>query len=593
MTIDSSRIILHRSVSATVAVYVRACVLMLPFFASSSQSYAIQTESPQDTNRKTLVVGTIVDADTGQPIAARVYLQDRNQQWLFVRTASEQGSAWPYAEQWVPMPNSVERHTTVSAHPFQVELSPGKYEIEIERGKEYLPLRQQLVIPANDATTTDPNAKSNAKIERTFRLKRWINLSERGWYSGETHVHRRIVELPNVMLAEDLNVAFPVTFWTTASDKVPDLQPSTLRSQGPSPFGPRDDRGYDPIRVSDRHVILPRNTEYEIFNIGPQRHTLGALFILNHKSPFTLTAPPIGPIVQQARAEDALLDLDKHNWPWSLMLIPVANVDLYELSNNSVWRTNFGFNQLGQPLPPWAEIEQETSGVLTEWGWLQYGFEMYYALLNCGFRLSPTAGTASGVHPVPLGYSRVYVHTGEKFSLTTWLAGLKQGRSFVTTGPMLFAQVGGQHAGTVFPLETKNRKPIPWSAEVVSPEPITRVELIVHGEVRASFSPNSSPSSNGSFRWTGEGAIDVTESGWVAFRTWSDQPDGRKRFAHTGSWYFEVVNQPVRPPRVQIDYLIDQLELSMQAQRGILPPAAFAEFEQARDAYRLIQQRAR
>ncbi len=58
------------------------------------------------------------------------------------------------------------------------------------------------------------------------------------------------------MAAEELNVAFPVTFWTIASDKAPDLEPSTLRSQGPSPFGRREDRGYDPIWISNQQVIL-------------------------------------------------------------------------------------------------------------------------------------------------------------------------------------------------------------------------------------------------------------------------------------------------------------------------------------------------
>ena len=51
---------------------------------------------------------------------------------------------------------------------------------------------------------------------------------------------------------------------------------------------------------------------------------------------------------------------------------------------------------------------------------------------------------------------------------------------------------------------------------------------------------------------------------WVAVRTWSDQPDGRKRFAHTGAWYFEVDQQPVRPPVQQIDYLLQQLEASLE-----------------------------
>lgn len=527
----------------------------------------------------TLLIGSVLDAETEQPMAARIYLEGSDQQWLFVRSADEKGSAWPYAEEWVPMPASVERHTTVSAHPFQIRLTPGEYEIKIERGKEYFPLREHFIIPTN--------AASAKPAHRVFRLRRWINMAAKGWYSGETHVHRRFPELPNVLSAEDLNVAFPVTYWTTASDKVPDLAPSTLRSQGPSPFGPREDRGYDPIYISAQHVIVPRNTEYEIFSIDGQRHTLGALFVLNHRTPFALTAPPIRPIAEQAHREGALLDLDKHNWPWSLMLIPVAGIDLFELSNNSVWRTNFGFKDPGQSLPPWADIEQESPGVLTEWGWLQFGFEMYYALLNCGFQLSPTAGTASGVHPVPLGHSRVYVHTGVAFDLNAWLAGLKNGRSFVTTGPMLLATVRGEKSGARFRFSQATE--VEWSADVYSPDPITRIELLVNGQVQRSWEPKGTRTEAGAWQWTGSGKLDIKETAWVVFRTWSDQPDGRKRFAHTGAWYFDVENQPIRPPRIQIEYLIDQMERSLESQRKVLSPEAIREFEEARDFYKRLR----
>ena len=128
-------------------------------------------------------VGSILDADTLQPIAARVYLLDAEGNHLFVRSANEDGSAWPYAEQWVPMPQSVEQHTTVSAHPFTIDLSPGHYEIIVERGKEYLPHREVLHI-------------AEQPVEQTFRLQRWSDMAAQGWYSGETHVHRRIAELP-------------------------------------------------------------------------------------------------------------------------------------------------------------------------------------------------------------------------------------------------------------------------------------------------------------------------------------------------------------------------------------------------------------
>ena len=441
--------------------------------------------------------GRVVDADTGELIPARVYLSNEAGETFFVKVKDPQGTALAYREQWVPTPGATERHTTISAHPFHIELPPGKYTLEVERGKEYHTHRETIEL-------------TDAGLDQTIHLRRWFNAAAKGWYSGETHVHRRIHELPNVMLAEDLNVAFPVTFWTTASDAAPHLKPSTLRRQGPSPFGPRVDRGYRPIPVDDTHVIIPRNTEYEIFSVNGKRHVLGALFLLNHRTPFKLQAPPIRPIAELAHREGALLDLDKHSWPWAMMLIPVAQVDLFELSNNSVWRTNFGFKSPpAQPLP-WAKLEHEPQSDtgpaalerkhLTEWGWLNYGFEMYYALLNCGFHLSPTAGTASGVHPVPLGYSRVYVHMGDapksasagpsSLDPQRWLANLKAGRSFVTTGPMLLAKVDGTPPGATLQRSSQQDQPakdLMVEMESTSARALERIDILVNGQVVKSF----------------------------------------------------------------------------------------------------------
>ena len=36
-----------------------------------------------------------------------------------------------------------------------------------------------------------------------------------GWYSGDTHAHRTPAEMPLQQAAEDVNVAFPLTFWVT------------------------------------------------------------------------------------------------------------------------------------------------------------------------------------------------------------------------------------------------------------------------------------------------------------------------------------------------------------------------------------------
>ena len=71
--------------------------------------------------------GRVVDSRTGDPLAARIYLEGPAGRWHFVEPADHaMGHAQPYQEQWVPMPGSVERHTIVSPHPFRVELAPGE-----------------------------------------------------------------------------------------------------------------------------------------------------------------------------------------------------------------------------------------------------------------------------------------------------------------------------------------------------------------------------------------------------------------------------------------------------------------------------------
>lgn len=524
--------------------------------------------------------GRVLDADSGAPLAARVYLRNSNQEWLFVKSADANGSALEYREQWVPMPDSIEQHTTVSAHPFQIVLPDGEYTLEVERGKEYLPFTRTFRIDGAD-------------IELTIELQRWIDMASRGWFSGETHVHRRIAELPNVMLAEDLNVAFPVTYWTIQSDAAPGLEPSPLRRQGPSPFGPRQDHGFAPIAVDATHVILPRNTEYEIFSVDGKRHVLGAIFVLNHRSVFTRKAPPIQAIAEQAHAEGALLDLDKHSWPWSMMLVPVAGIDLFELSNNSVWRTRFGFRQTSTPPADWMNVERDGPDSLTEWGWLNFGFEVYYALLNCGFRISPTAGTASGVHPVPLGHSRVYVETPAGFSTEAWLRGLKQGRSFVTTGPMLLATIDGQPAGTTRRWSGSQPLTVNVKLQSLSQRPVERIEILVNGRVVKTVPGRQNREvAERSWHVTSELPVTLTESSWIALRSIEPQPDGRQRFAHTAPWYFSHADEPIRPRRQQIDYLVEQVTREIERNREVLSDEALAEFQQALRIYQQIAERA-
>ena len=90
-----------------------------------------------------------------------------------------------------------------------VQLPPGKYDVTVTRGPEYITQKIQLVVPSG---VTDYSA--------SFQLKRWINMAKLGWYSADHHVHAagcshydspeegvKPLDMCRQALGENLNVA--------------------------------------------------------------------------------------------------------------------------------------------------------------------------------------------------------------------------------------------------------------------------------------------------------------------------------------------------------------------------------------------------
>ena len=513
---------------------------------------------------KVILNGEVVDADTGKSLAHRVYIRVENGTWYFPKSASPNGSAVIYKKQNWANKNSMEMHTTVSAHPFTIELPSGQYTVTIERGKEYFPVTKTVTVG------TEP-------VKLKFQLKRWINMARLGWYSGDTHVHRTLEELPNVQLAEDLNVSFPLLYWVTKAFQPPGTSNKSIGRKVQSRL----------IAIDETHVIYPLNTEYEIFSVNGKNHTLGAFFVLNHKSVFQEGVPPVASIAENSRRQGGLLELDKHNWPWSMMLVPVMNIDLFELANNHIWRTEFAFSQFGQAPPEYMQIETDAKG-FTEQGWIEYGFQNYYTLLNCGFGLRPTAGTASGVHPVPLGFGRVYVKLTDGFDYDSWVHGLSEGRSFVTTGPMLFVTVNGFDPGHIFRQSAQGPAAYAVVGTVQSAYPLQRIEIVVNGRITKRIQAENKKLHSGAYLNKINEDVDIATSSWIAVRCFEDQPDNRIRFAHTGPFHINVKDRPLRPRQVEIDFLIKRMDEQIARNQGVLAEEALDEYRQAMRIYRKI-----
>ncbi len=517
--------------------------------------------------KEALVECEVRDAATNERLAARVYIRGEDGSWHFPKSSSLNAPAVRYERRNASNTNSIELHTTVPAQPVRVELAPGRYTFTVERGKEYFPETREVIVEAG-------------MPKLAFTMRRWVNMAGMGWYSGDTHNHRNPADLPSAMLAEDLNVALPMIDWTTVSTVSPTA----------SPVGMAGAFDNQPVKLDATHVWFPRNTEYEIFKVGASNHTLGAFLIVNHRTRFSQPVFPLRRVADQARAEGALIDLEKHNWPWSLAIVPLIKPDLFELANNHHWRVEYAVRNWAEPAPAWMSIAG--TGTDTELGWTHYGFQTYYALLNCGFRIRPTAGTANGVHPVPLGFGRVYVQLDEPFSYEAWMRGLSAGRSFVTTGPMMFGQVDGRKPGHAFS-QSDSTAAHSLECRVRSEQPLESIELIINGVVAERFTPENRRIGEGAFESEVTSRFTPNESSWLAWRCFEKRPQGRFRFAHTAPWHFEVAGQPLRPRRVEIDWLISSVEKEITRSRALIPSEGLEEYTAALAAYRDIARRAR
>ncbi len=504
----------------------------------------------------TLRLGVRDDA-TGAALPARLYIRDE-----------EGGFHLPPPESGFHVYNNAdtgfnvrETYTLLPAKPVDIPLPPGGYELTVERGRAYLPLTAMVTVRAGQA------------VQPPLRLRRIIDMAARGWYSGDVHVHTPPADLPAAMLADDLNVAFPISAWAIADDAVPAPKPpATIPARG------------EVVAVDPTHIYWSLNTEYEIFRCRGERHVLGAVLILGHQRPFTMTVPPLAGMIAEARSQNAILDLEKPSWPWTPAVAPLIGSGTFGIANNSMWRQKTVSAYL------WGREPMDWVGAapLTARQFVDYGLENWYALLNCGFDLVPSAGSANGVHPVPAGTSRVYVRVDGPFSYEKWLEGFRQGRSFVTDGPLLLMTVDGREAGDRVTLSAGERRTVQVDVEAVCVDGVERVEMLWNGDVRCSRPGTGGGDDPAARSLRFSEALTIEGSGWLAARCFERGSPDQPRFAHTGIVRFTDPTRPLYPTTGQIRYLIEQVEALIERGRTHLAPEALTEFERALEVYRKI-----
>jgi hypothetical protein len=174
--------------------------------------------------------------------------------------------------------------------------------------------------------------------------------------------------------------------------------------------------------------------------------------------------------------------------------------------------------------------------------------EIWYRLLNCGFRIPAAAGTDAFPNFAslrgPPGLVRTFVQSGTTLDHRRWLAGIKAGRTFVTNAPLLEFTLAGRGIGSEIRLPAGSQR-LSARVSLRSNVPIDHLEIIGNGKVVATI-----PLSGDKMSATDTVPVRVTESGWFVLRAYSDRAVtpvlDLYPFGSTSPIYVQVGDQPVR-----------------------------------------------
>jgi hypothetical protein len=175
--------------------------------------------------------------------------------------------------------------------------------------------------------------------------------------------------------------------------------------------------------------------------------------------------------------------------------------------------------------------------------------DIWYRLLNLGFRLPAGAGTDAMANYAslrgPVGMNRVFIGIIGEVTPEKLHSGLKEGRTFVSNGPLLGLDLDGKHPGDEIALGKATT--LPYHASLRSIVAIDHFEVIFNGRVIASHRPNGART-----QADVNGKVEIPVSGWLILRAWNEHADPKVQdiypYASTSPIYITVDRQAPRSP---------------------------------------------
>jgi hypothetical protein len=423
----------------------------------------------------------LVDRSTGKPLAARVSVMGPDGRFF------APDAAWRHAdEMFVRGASRFEYGYFHARGRAEVAVPAGRMRVEVSRGPEFA------------VALAEVNVSGGATAMHRAALTRLVDLPARGWRGGELHVHMNYggayrndpknlifqADAEGLHLVENLVVnkeqRIPdIAYFSTRPDPVsrPDLLLFHAQEYHTSYWG------HTALLGLREYFVMPGYASYVNTAAGSAFPTNAYVFDLAHAQ---------GATTGYVHPFDTRPDPYNEKEPLSYEMpvdVALGKMDYFEV---------MGFSD----------------HLITS--------EIWYRLLNCGFRVPAGAGTDAMMNYAslrgPLGLVRAYVRTGPRFDHDTYLAGLRAGRTFVTNAPVLDFSVEGAGPGETV-RRPAGRHVLQARVDVTSPVPLDHVEIVQNGKVVAQVTLAADR----------KGAratlpISVDQGGWVVLRAWAEAP---------------------------------------------------------------------
>ena len=472
-----------------------------------------------------------------------------------------------------------------------IDLPPGNYTVALAGGPEYQTQTKEFQV-----TQGNPS-------ELTFQLKRWIDPSKLGWYSGDTHVHAAgcshyknpaegvlPADMMRQIVGEKLNIGSVLTWG-------PDYY---YQKQF---FSSHD----DPLST----VCNRMHYDLEVSGF-PSSHA-GHLVLLGLKDQDYSGARKIEdwptwdlPILKWAHEQGAVVGFAHSGWG---LQVADDKIPSFQMP---------GFDGIGAN-EYIVDVTQPNAVDFLSIGDTPLVWELstWYHTLNVGFRTRIVGETDFPcITDARVGQARSYVKLDGTLSYAAWLSGLKAGRSYVSDGRthlMDFA-VNGVEVGThdsevtlpspgkvhatvrlaalleAFPDQSMKSRPYDqkpyWTLERarIGDSNEIGVELVVNGSAVA----RKQVVADGSVR---DVAFDVLieKSSWVALRVLAA--------AHTNPIFVTVAGKPIRASNASAEWALTAVHQcwSQKSARiaAVEQNAARTAYDKAEEVYRRLAKECR